>query len=43
MNSQTYLKWGGCNQATAPLLMKKAFCYNKKVQMGILENKKDIR
>lgn len=23
MNSQTYLKWGGCNQATAPLLMKK--------------------
>lgn len=39
MNSQTYLKWGGCNQATAPLLMKKLSVIIKS-QMGILENKK---
>jgi|UPI0003FDDCAA hypothetical protein len=30
MNSQTYLKWGGCNQATAPLLMKKLSVIIKK-------------
>jgi hypothetical protein len=30
MNSQTYLKWGRCNQATAPLLMKKLSVIIKK-------------
>lgn len=32
MNSQTYLKWGRCNQATAPLLMKKLSVIIKKVR-----------
>lgn len=33
------VKMGGCNQATAPLLMKKLSVIIKS-QMGILENKK---